>query len=81
LIRKLIDNFGNDEYLLNIIGANIGTFSSGGSGKGNYEFRKKLFEELKNHPIKEVKKWAVYNIDEYVKRVRRAEIQDEEGFY
>jgi hypothetical protein len=78
LIRKLIDNFGNDRDLLSIISANIGTFSSIGSGKGNYEFRKKLFEELKNHTIKEVKKWAVYNIDEYAKRVRRAEIQDEE---
>jgi len=62
LARKLIDKFGNIEEVRNKLDSNLWSFSSCGSRAPYYQKRIDLLSELSNHPIKEVREWAVSGI-------------------
>ena len=76
----LVDNYGNEDSVLNALSSNFGTYSYTGVGsmQGYYEHRGNLFKPLFEHSNAKVVKWAKemadyenqsamieYNADEY----------------
>jgi len=78
LAKRLIDDFGADEILLNQISANTGSYSSVGSSVPYLRSKKELFDQLKDHPISEVREWAVSNSRSLSTSLEHEKLRDEE---
>lgn len=74
----VIDNYGNQENILNEFHSNIHTFSWTGSPLPLFHQIKKCFEQLQNYPIPEVRKWSLLCIKEMDAEIKRE--QDSEDF-
>lgn len=74
----VIDNFGNQENVLNEFHSNIHSFSWTGSPLPLFHQIKKCFEQLQNHPIAEVRTWSLLCIKEIDSEIKRE--QDSEDF-
>jgi hypothetical protein len=75
---SFIDNFGTNKNILNEISANMSTYSWTGSIVPLLESEKKLYEQLQEHPLLSVRKWAQQNIDYLVKSIKRESNEDQE---
>lgn len=81
LAKKLIDDFGADKNFLNQISANTGSYSSVGSSIPYLRSKKELFDQLKDHPISEVREWAVSQSRLFSDSLKLERLRDEEwGF-
>ncbi len=78
--KAIIDEFGDNEKLLNELSANMGTFGSVGSSIPYYTTLKKILQELVNHKIDRVKDWAVNRLEYTEKTIKREKLGDEEHF-
>ena len=78
LAKKLIDKFGDIDEVRKALEANLNTFSWTGSLVPLFQAHKKLFKELENHNIKEVRIWARGNIEQIDKRIEEQKNWDEE---
>ncbi len=78
--RAIIDEFGNDEKVLNQLSSNMGTFGSIGSSVPYFVTQRKLLEELINHKIQRVKEWAERMLDYTNKTIKRERLDDEERY-
>lgn len=76
--KLLIDNYGHIPSVLDHLNANMGTSGIVSSRVPLYTHRKKLCEQLLNHPKPEVKKWAVERVESYRKAIIEARINEEE---
>ncbi|MDD4685562.1 MAG: hypothetical protein PHD45_10070 [Bacteroidales bacterium] len=75
---RLIDNFGDNDEVLNVLHSNINTFGWIGSLIPLLEKKKKLFEDLVNHKIPRVSKWARENIDIVILELENEKRSEEE---
>jgi hypothetical protein len=73
---RLLDEFGSIDEVRASISSNIFSFSSTGSRIPYYERRKPLLDELLDHDLPDVRKWASEEIsrcDEMIERERQEE--------
>lgn len=76
----LINIFGQDKHFIDEISCNLHSMTTWGSRVPYLTSRLKLVEQLKDHKTKEVKEWALLEIDKYNKSIKIEQISDEEGF-
>jgi hypothetical protein len=75
--KKFLDEFGNDDNVLNKISENFGTFGYVGSAAPYFEQQKNLFEQLKDHPLESVRNWAKQHRHYCSTRMERERIEYE----
>lgn len=75
---RLIDNFGDNDEVLITLHSNINTFGWTGSLIPLYKQKKKLFEDLINHKIPRVSKWARENVDNVTLELENEKRREEE---
>ncbi len=75
---RLIDNYGNSDDVLITLHSNINTFGWTGSLIPLFEQKKKLFEDLINHKIPRVSKWARENVDNVTLELENEKRREEE---
>jgi len=78
--KAIIDEFGDNEKLINELSSNMGTFGTVGSRIPYFTTQKKLLQELVNHPIQKVKDWAISMLEYTEKTIKREQLDDEEQF-
>jgi len=76
--KQLLDYFGDDKDLLNRLGANLNSYGTVGSSVPYLESKKTILEQLRNHPIKSVREFAISSIKELQNSINNATIRDEE---
>lgn len=76
-----IDEFGDDKNVLNAISAKLGSYSWVGSVVPKLESDASLFEQLLNHKIESVRKWAHANLEDVQNRIRWERNRDEDGVF
>jgi uncharacterized protein (DUF2344 family) len=76
--KMVIDEFGNNEKVLSELSANMGTYGMTGSRVPYLEGLKDLVEQLKNHPLGEVRKWAERKSEYLDKEIKLEELSNEE---
>ena len=76
--KAILDEFGYDEKVLSELSANIGTFGTIGSRVPYFETIKLLLEELIDHPIQQVKDWAVQMLEYNALDIKREKLDDEQ---
>lgn len=78
--EELINIFGKDKRFIDELSCNLHSMTTWGSRVPFLKSRLKLVEQLKDHKIKEVKEWALNEIESYEKNIKIEEIKDAEGF-
>ncbi|OBQ56599.1 hypothetical protein VQ01_04450 [Tamlana sp. s12] len=78
--EELINVFGKDKHFINELSCNLHSMTTWGSRVPFLKSRLKLVEQLKDHKIKDVREWAISEIEAYKKNIKIEEITDEEGF-
>ena len=81
ITKRFIDEFGENQEVVDNLGSNMGSFSWVGSIIPLLESKRKLFETLINHPKNIVSDWAkknIYYADQEI--LREAGREDEEKF-
>ncbi len=78
--EELINIFGKDKRFIDELSCNLHSMTTWGSRVPFLKSRLKLVEKLKDHKIKEVKEWALNEIESYEKNIKIEEIKDAEGF-
>ncbi len=78
--EELINIFGKQKHFIEELSCNLHSMTTWGSRVPFLKSRLKLVEQLKDHKIKEVKDWAISEIESYEKSIKIEEIKDEEGF-
>jgi hypothetical protein len=76
--KLFLDQFGHDGNVILNLSANMGTFSFGGSTIPYYRCMQQLMQELFDHSISSLNKWARQKYDELEKDIRLEEIRNEE---
>jgi len=76
----LINIFGKDKHFIDELSCNLHSMFTVGSRVPYLTSRLKLVEQLKDHKTKEVKEWALQEIDNYNKSIKIEQISDEEGY-
>jgi hypothetical protein len=76
--KMIIDEFGNNEKMLSELSANMGTYGTTGSRVPYLEGLKDLVEQLKNHPLDKVRKWAERKSEYLDKEIKLEELSNEE---
>lgn len=79
--KKIIDEFGDNEKLINQLSSNMGTYGTVGSSIPYFLTQKKLLEELITHPIQRVREWAIGMLAYTEKTIKIERLGDEERFY
>lgn len=74
----IINNFGDDEELLNQLRANFGSFGIVSSSVPYMKSKLSLLEQIKNHSINRVKNWANDYISDLTLSIERETLKDEE---
>ncbi|PIQ22152.1 MAG: hypothetical protein COW65_04750 [Cytophagales bacterium CG18_big_fil_WC_8_21_14_2_50_42_9] len=77
--RAIIDEFGDEEEVLNELSANMGSYSITGTAIPYYETQKKLIEELLKSKNLKIKRWAESMLDYTIKSIKRENLGDEES--
>ena len=80
IAKRLIDEFGNIQEVLDRLGANMNSFSWSGSIVPLLESNKKLLESIVDNSNPIVSEWAQQNINELSKRIIQEKKKDEEYF-
>ena len=78
LARKIIDEFGNQQEVLDELSANMGTYGTIGSRVPYLTSLKILVSELRTHTIPEVRKWADSKIKSLEIEIKLEELSNEE---
>jgi hypothetical protein len=78
--KAFINEFGDNEKVLNQLSSNMGTFGTVGSSIPYFTTQKKLLEELINHNIPRVKNWAIKMLESTEKTIKKERLDDEERF-
>ena len=76
--KMIIDEFGDNEKVLNEISSNMGTFGGSGSLVPYYEAQFKMLSQLKDHKIENVNLWVDKMIEYTEKQIKRQGLKDEE---
>ncbi len=58
IMKRILDEFGERDDVLDSIRANIGTYSWSGPRSGYYALYEQPLKELENHPTKKVRVWV-----------------------
>ena len=77
---RLINQYGDIKEVLSNINSNMGSYSWVGSVVPFLEAKKKLFQQIKNHRISNVRDWAKSYIDYLDKDIEREKNRDAERF-
>ena len=81
LVISLLDNYGNNQNMLDSLSANMGSFSWSGSTIPLYEQKINALESLIPHDNKIVEEWAIQKIEWTKKDIEREQQrEDEEKF-
>jgi hypothetical protein len=80
IAKRLIDEFGNNQEMLNELDCNMGSFSWVGSVIPLLKAKKELFESLVNHPISNVREWANRNLQYITKEIENETNREAEYF-
>ena len=78
--KAIIDEFGDNEKVIDELSANMGTFGTVGSRIPYFNTQKKLLQELASHHIPKVKEWAISKLEYTEKIMKRERLEDEERF-
>lgn len=78
--ESLINIFGSDEHFISELSSNLHSMTTWGSRVPYLTARLKLVEQLKDHKIDRVQKWAAEEIEEYNRAIKIEKIKDDEGF-
>ena len=78
LTMRLINDFGNDTQILNELSARIHSFSSIDSRVPYYEVRRDLTNQLTEHSVLAVRKWAQNEVDGLERSIKAEKIGDAE---
>lgn len=78
LATALLDEFGDDEDVRSVLGANALSGGWGGSAVPFYERRLRAFQELRNHTSERVREWARRYADAAAADIARERKRDEE---
>ena len=81
IAKRLIDEFGDIQEVLNELSCNMGTFSWTGSVVPLLESKKDLFESILSHPITLVSEWAKQNVQYTEKEIENEKNRDVEAFF
>jgi hypothetical protein len=76
--KRLIDEFGEFETVLDALNANMNTFSWSGSLEPYLRQQLALMTELMNHPKTKVAEWATKYADYLIKEIERQKKRDQE---
>jgi hypothetical protein len=76
--KMIIDEFGANEKVLSELSANMGTYGTTGSRVPYLTGLKDLVEQLKNHRLDEVRKWAERKSEYLDKEIKLEELSNEE---
>lgn len=76
--RMVIDEFGDDEKVLENLSSNMGTFGAIGSSVIYYQTQKTILLELVNHEKEKVQNWAIKMIEYTEKVIKREQLEDEQ---
>lgn len=71
MAQFLIDNFGDNEDMLDILGSKMGTIAGSGSLIPDYESRREVVAQLKHHPNANVRRWADQQVRIYDADIKR----------
>ena len=81
LVISLLDNYGDNQNILDSLSANMGSFSWSGSTIPLYEQKINALESLIPHKNKIVEDWAIQKIEWTKKDIEREQQrEDEEKF-
>jgi len=80
IAKRLIDEFGDIQEVLNELSCNMGSFSWTGSVVPLLESKKNLFEFILDHPISQVSEWARQKIQYTEKEIENEKNRDIEAF-
>ncbi|MFC0185412.1 hypothetical protein [Pseudarcicella hirudinis] len=78
--KAIIDEFGDNEKLIDYLASNMGSFGTVGSSVPYFITQKKLLQELINHPIQRLKNWAHTMLEYTNKRIKIEQLDDEASF-
>ena len=78
--KRLIDEFGDNQKMLDELSCNMGSFSWTGSTVPLYKSQKNLFESISNHSIPQVSEWASRNLQYIEKTIENEMNRDAEEF-
>jgi len=84
IAKMLLDEFGDQERVLNGLSSNLATFSASGSLIPPYEQRIQLMKQISEHPNLKVREWSRQEIRwllDQIKRERKAEEEEAIGIY
>ena len=79
--KAFIDEFSENNEVLEHLSAKIGTYSWVGSVVPKLEDDRKLFELLKDHPSDNVRNWALIHIADLDKRIKWEKNRDEDDVW
>ena len=77
---NLINEFGDNQQVLDELSANMGSFGSSGSSIPYYQTQKKLLETLLDNRNQKVRDWASGMLDYTDKAIKRENLNDEQRF-
>ncbi len=78
--KTIIDEFGDNEKVLNQLSSNMGTFGTVGSQIPYFTTQKILLQELVNHKFQRVREWAMRMLEYTEKTIKRERLDDEHHF-
>ena len=73
VMRRLIDEFGHSQFVLEAIDRNMGSFSWTGSASSVFRLYREPLLELQNHTKREVRKWARVELESLDDSIRIAD--------
>jgi hypothetical protein len=80
ITKRLIDEFGDNQEMLNELSCNMGSYFWTGSVVPLLQSKKTLFESLVNHSILNVRDWANKNLQYLDKEIENERNRDAEWF-
>ncbi|MBQ0734450.1 hypothetical protein [Aquimarina celericrescens] len=76
--KKMIDEFGNNVDFISELSSNLYSMSTVGSRVPYLKSRQNLVKELVGHKFDNLNKWAIQEVENYEKEIKREQIIDEE---
>jgi hypothetical protein len=80
IAKRLLDEFGDNQKMLDELSCNMGSFSWTGSTVPLYKAQKNLFESISNHSKAQVSEWASRNLQYLEKTIENEINRDAEDF-
>jgi hypothetical protein len=76
--RLIIDEFGDNENVLNNLSSNMGTFGTVGSSIPYFHTQQSILTELRNHKKDSVQSWSKKMLNYTEKTLKREQLNDEQ---